>query len=163
MTKTDEQQTPGALLIQPASVLAVALLVLNDHVLKDLWGNTTTGKLSDIAGVFLFPLLILSIVRLLDPFRPGIGQGPLAAASAAALTGAGFAAVKLLGPVGDSYATTVGAVRWLALLGTGGLRPIEVVRDPTDLLVLPVLIASYVLASKGSGGPAEVDRTSGLA
>ncbi len=146
MTGTAEQQPPGALLIRPLSVFAVGLLILNDHVFKDLWANTLTGKLSDIAGVFLFPLLLLSVVRLLGPFRPGIGQGPTAVANAVALTGVGFSAVKLIGPVGDSYASTIGAIRWLALLGSVELRPIEVVRDPTDLLVLPVLIASYVVA-----------------
>ncbi|MCP5035073.1 MAG: hypothetical protein GY939_24985 [Actinomycetia bacterium] len=148
MSRTAEQHPPGDLLLHPVVVFAVGLLVLNDHVFKDLWANTTTGKLSDIAGVFLLPLLILSVARLLAPLRPGIGQGPTAVASAVALTGVGFAAVKLIGPVGDSYAMTIGAIRWLVLLGTVELRPIEVVRDPTDLLVLPVLIASYVVGRR---------------
>ena len=153
MTGAAERQPPGALLIQPVSMFAVGLLILNDHLLKDLWANATTGKLSDVAGVFLFPLLILSVVRLLRPRRAGFGQGTTAVANAVALTGVGFAAVKLVGPVGDSYASAISTIRWLAQLGAGELRPIEVVRDPTDLLVLPVLIASYVVARQsGDGG-----------
>lgn len=37
-------------------LLGLSLLLLNDFVLKELLGNWFTGKLSDFAGLFIFPL-----------------------------------------------------------------------------------------------------------
>jgi len=37
-------------------LLGLTLLLLNDLVLKELYGNWFTGKLSDFAGLFIFPL-----------------------------------------------------------------------------------------------------------
>lgn len=44
------------ILTSPAFVAALALLLLNDFALKPLFGNALTGKLSDFAGLFVFPL-----------------------------------------------------------------------------------------------------------
>ena len=38
-------------LAHPGSVLALVVLVLNDHVLKQAWPGLVTGKLSDVAGL----------------------------------------------------------------------------------------------------------------
>jgi len=40
----------------PGFLIALAVLVINDHVLKYEFHNSITGKLSDIAGLFLFPI-----------------------------------------------------------------------------------------------------------
>ena len=55
-----------ATLCQPAPVVAMLVLVGNDHVLKGrgVLPGFVTGKLSDIAGLFLFPILLAAIVRL---------------------------------------------------------------------------------------------------
>ena len=55
-----ELKTPGAGegLLHPVPLLAIGLLVLNDHVLKDAFHNAVTGKLSDFAGMAFFPLLL---------------------------------------------------------------------------------------------------------
>lgn len=37
-------------------IVAVAILVVNDHVLKAVWPGFVTGKVSDFAGLFAFPL-----------------------------------------------------------------------------------------------------------
>jgi hypothetical protein len=37
-------------------IVALALLLLNDFLLKALYGNVLTGKISDFAGLFVFPL-----------------------------------------------------------------------------------------------------------
>lgn len=44
------------LLTDPVLLCAVALLLANDFVLKPLFHNALTGKLSDFAGLFAFPL-----------------------------------------------------------------------------------------------------------
>lgn len=144
--------TPGDLLLHPISLTAVALLLVNDHVLKSLWGNALTGKLSDVAGVLLFPLLLITAARLgLDRRCPHLTRGPVAVAAAVGVTAAGFAAVKLIGPVGDAYALTIGALRWMARLGSGELRPIVVVRDSSDVLVLPVLAITVAVINRVDG------------
>lgn len=134
---------PGDLLLHPLALAAVVVLLVNDHVLKGLYGNAVTGKLSDLAGVFLLPLVLLGCVEvaLRAGGRPDWASGPRRILGAVLLTGFGFAAVKAIGPVGDAYGFAIGMLR-------GGRPPIEVIRDLTDLVVLPVLAGSWLLASR---------------
>ena len=150
---------PGDLLLRAPALIAVALVVVNDQILKERYGNWLTGKLSDIAGVFVLPLVIVSALELA---RWSLGRHPWASsrpevALAIATTAIGFASVKLVGPVGDTYANAIGWIR--AVVASSARRewqptgPIEVIRDWTDLLVLPVLIGSWLLAHNRSDGP----------
>lgn len=41
-------------------IIALAILLLNDFILKDLYGNWLTGKLSDFAGLFAFSLFFIA-------------------------------------------------------------------------------------------------------
>lgn len=50
------------LLTSPGFLLAVTLLVLNDIWLKPEFGGWWTGKLSDFAGLYAFPLLLTALV-----------------------------------------------------------------------------------------------------
>src|SRR5262245_37588888 len=114
-------------LVHPAPLAAVGLLALNDHFFKGsgLLPGAVTGKLSDFAGLFFFPLLLASIARgasLALRGRDVEDRRSLAAAVALA-TALGFAAVKLLPAVNDLVARTWGAM----------------VMDPTDLIALPMV------------------------
>ena len=60
---------PGDLLRHPVALIALAAWLLNDHVLKSAFGNEWTGKLSDGAGLIVFPLLLLSVCTWLIPSR----------------------------------------------------------------------------------------------
>ena len=51
-------------LVQPLTLASVALLLLNDHILKWLIPSWLTGKLSDFAGLFFFPYLVLAFASL---------------------------------------------------------------------------------------------------
>ena len=42
-------------------IIGLTTLLLNDFVLKGLYGNWLTGKLSDFAGLFIFPLFWCAI------------------------------------------------------------------------------------------------------
>ncbi len=140
----------------PLPIGALVVLVVNDRVLKAAFGNTATGKLSDIAGVFLLPLVFVSI---LEVARWAIRRRPWSCSPrelvvAIAVTGVGFGATKLFGPIAEAYGTAIGVVRWVGALpamgllgGIGSPEPIEVVVDPTDLLVLPVLVVTYLVAT----------------
>ena len=47
----------------------IALLIANDHVLKFVFHNAVTGKLSDVAICFLMPLLISAALGLIAGSR----------------------------------------------------------------------------------------------
>lgn len=49
------------LLLSPWFLLSLLCLVVNDHVLKQLFHNWLTGKLSDVAGLFAFTLFWLAM------------------------------------------------------------------------------------------------------
>ena len=49
------------ILSRPLFILALGLLLLNDFYLKYEFSNFLTGKLSDIAGLFLFPYFLSSL------------------------------------------------------------------------------------------------------
>ncbi|BBE43740.1 hypothetical protein F6X56_05945 [Rhodococcus erythropolis] len=134
---------PGDLLLSPWPLVSVSVILVNDHVLKGAFGNTMTGKLSDVAGVFLFPLLLLSVLEVLR--RKLAGRAAIV--WSIAVTGIGFAAVKTVSPIGDAYEWVIGFFRWTAGGFRGELLPIVVFRDPSDLWVLPILFASYLVVT----------------
>lgn len=119
-----------AALAHPLCLAAVALLLLNDHLLKPLWPGWLTGKLSDVAGLAFAPLLVALPLALLPTARRG-DRWLLWPAIAA--TGLWFAAAKTLPEV---HAAS------LALLSTLTNGPFTFQRDPTDLLALPALLAA---------------------
>src|SRR6187402_3574682 len=43
-------------------IIGLVILLLNDFVLKGLYGNWLTGKLSDFAGLFIFPLFFAALL-----------------------------------------------------------------------------------------------------
>jgi hypothetical protein len=49
------------ILTKPLFILALGILLLNDFYLKYEYSNVLTGKLSDFAGLFLFPYLLSSL------------------------------------------------------------------------------------------------------
>jgi len=49
------------LLLSPGFLLALLLLILNDHVFKYTFHNLVTGKLSDLAGLFVFSIFWLAL------------------------------------------------------------------------------------------------------
>jgi hypothetical protein len=115
---------PGrfAALSHPALTGAVAVLAVNDQVLKARFGGWWTGKLSDFAGVFVIGVLGGMLTR-----RPRLAM---------ILTGVLFAAMKLLAPVGP----------WLAPLLGGAVR-----RDGTDLVALAALWPAYNFVMRVGG------------
>jgi hypothetical protein len=165
-------RVPGQLLLHPGALVAIGVIAVNDHVLKPWLGNTVTGKLSDVAGLFVFPLVVLAT---LEWVRWAIRRVPVAtrrqevgearrhdrrassnqeAVVAVGVTAGGFAAVKLLPVVGTAYVTAIGGVRWvgesavslMAGEGVASLASIHLTRDPSDLVALPVLLVSYLVA-----------------
>ena len=108
--------------MHPVTLVAVAVLLLNDWVLKRAWRDgplhAIAGKLSDIAGLAFAPVVLTAAIGL---------------ALAIAATAFGFAAVKL------SPAAAEAVVSALSYLG----RPASIYLDRTDLLCLPALAVAY--------------------
>jgi hypothetical protein len=143
-------------LLHPVPLAAIALLALNDQVMKAAWPGVLTGKLSDVAGLVFAPLAIVALAELLAAAthrhrRPS--QTWLTIAVAA--VGLGYVAVKLLPPAEIAYDWLLGAVQWpfaaIADVASGralsGIRPVAVVPDATDLVALPALWLAHAIGS----------------
>jgi hypothetical protein len=55
------------LLGSPVFATSVAVLLLNDHVLKSMWPGVVTGKLSDVAGVVMIAIVLTALTGRVDP------------------------------------------------------------------------------------------------
>ncbi len=149
---------PAGGLLHPAPLLAIALLLVNDHVLKGSWPGFVTGKLSDLAGLVFFPLVLQAAVEVLlrAVGRPW-GPSRRVLASAIAATALCFAAIQLWAPAGQAWSWGLGALQWPVhalrggLVGRGlpDLLPTAHTPDPTDLMALPVLVLTWAVGSAG--------------
>ena len=57
------------LLAHPATLAAIALLLINDHLLRRLWPSELTGKLGDFAWLFFIPFALTALLALVWPGR----------------------------------------------------------------------------------------------
>jgi hypothetical protein len=145
-------------LLSPVTLAALGLLVLNDHVLKAAWPGPVTGKLSDLAGLAFFPILLLSAWELILALT-GRWRGPTvrALAIAVAVSMAGFIVAKTVPSAAEAAGWMLGIAQWLLalpirVLAGLPLSPVAratVVADPTDLAALPALaLAIWVGVSR---------------
>ena len=114
---------------RPLPLGAVIVLLVNDHWLKGagLLPSWLTGKLSDVAGLFFFPILLATLARYALDERAERGRHFLEKSSVV-VTGVVFAVLKLW-PAASAWATRSWGV---------------VVCDPTDLVALPSLALAYL-------------------
>jgi len=118
--------------LHPVTLAAVALLLLNDWVLKPRFrGSFVTGKLSDVAGLVFAPVVLSAAIglalRVLG--RPGyLSHRRLVLCCAA--TALGFAVVKLYAPIGDIVARMIG-------------HGASFYPDWTDVLCTPCVLIAY--------------------
>jgi len=145
---------PRDLLLHPLPLVAIALLVINDHVLKAAMPGWWTGKLSDFAGLTFFPLLLAACV---DAVRRARDPRALVRGAAVA-TAIGFALVKTLPVATDAFRWAVGALQWPlaaahAIVSGAAIHaplPVVAVTDPTDLIALPFAAIAIMLARADS-------------
>lgn len=117
---------PGRALLTPTWLASLALLGVNDHLLKGagLVPGVVTGKLSDIVGMIVAPALLAVLLGLRS--RRGLLLAHVAIAAV-------FAAIKLSPAAADA---------WSWLMGLVGV-PWVITVDPTDLLALPALALGW--------------------
>lgn len=157
---TDRVATPALPVgeaMHPLTLAAVAVLVVNDWVLKAHWHNALTGKLSDVAGLAFAPVVLTAAIGLVlhaaaklgARIDPSLSRRRLLLAIVA--TGTGFALVKLVPDVGDAVARAIG-------------HGAEFYPDRTDLFTLPALVIAFYIGRDELrrvplGRPAAVLRT----
>lgn len=131
------------LLAHPACLAALALLLINDHLLRRWWPSWWTGKIGDLAWLLIAPFALAAVLAWLLPLREPARERwvfPLAFG----LTGVGFAALKMSPVLMDV------AIR----NGSAALRtPLTILPDPADLLALPVLALAFLLWRKAPARP----------
>jgi len=147
--------TPGALMCHPIALAALALLLLNDHILKTLAPGLLTGKLSDVAGLAYFPLLLVAVVELGAGRLGRLHRNALllAAISATAIV---FACAKSLPTATAVYNEALGSLQWVLSGGPITGReptPTGAVTDASDLLAMPALLLAWLVGSVRAGTP----------
>ncbi len=125
-------------LTHPVVILSIAVLAVNDHVLKQAVPSWVTGKASDVAGLVFFPLLLAALAEW---GLPRVAPARVLAGAIVA-TGAAFAAVQLVPAAADAYSVGLGALQYPAA-PTAGLRRVAVTPDATDLLALPAAAVAW--------------------
>jgi hypothetical protein len=122
-------------LSHPLTWLALALLLVNDHLLRVLWPSWGTGKLGDFAWLFFAPLVLAALLSLVIPAR---WKKQLGIVSWVAFLGTTlfFGLAKSL-PAFNTL--TVNLTE--AVIGS----PASIRRDLSDLLALAVIPLSYLL------------------
>jgi hypothetical protein len=153
-TRAPARPQAGDALLHPLAIGAVAVLVVNDHLLKAAYPGLVTGKLSDVAGLVFFPLLLVGLAEVVLA-AAGRWTAPSQAALRAAvvLTACLFAAAKATAAGALAAGIALGILRWapgaLAAVLAGspvpGFGPAAVTVDPTDLLALPALLAALAV------------------
>jgi len=121
-------------LVDRRFVAAVALLVLNDRVLKGALGagpfGLATGKLSDVAAMVIGPVLVAAIAPVLTRRHPSLALVP---------PGLLLTAINLSAPLARAYASGLETITRLDH---------HIVVDPSDLVgLLGLPIAARILAA----------------
>lgn len=123
-----------ACLQHPLTLLSIAILLLNDHVLKVVSPSWVTGKLSDFAGLFFFPFIVAAGLSLalfkFNLSRQRIGQ------IAFGLVAVWFVLLKTA-PLVNSLTAQFASL----FIGT----PARLILDPTDLIALFVMLPAWML------------------
>jgi hypothetical protein len=118
----------------PSTILSIAILLMNDQVLKVVYPSWITGKLSDFAGLFFFPFIVSVILGIsLSKFRISkINLGKISFG----LVVVWFSLIKTI-PLVNALTTDLSSI----LLG---YRTIFIL-DPTDLVALLSTIPAYII------------------
>jgi len=133
-------------------LVAVAALVLNDHVLKQHFPGLITGKLSDFAGLFFFPLFLADVLSIMR--RPS-SRVLIGTCLATAIV---FALVKTTAIGHSVYCVGLGMLQ--APL-RGGYHRVRMTMDATDLVALVAIVGAYLYATRSFGTAVAASRLDG--
>ena len=139
---------PGEEFLHPIPIAAMVILGINDHILKGsgYLPGLITGKLSDFAGLFFFPLFLTALLNtfMFAGFRLCRGVRWNYSLTRGKLLGALFLSALIFAPLqvsstcGKWYIRILETVDFLDLF-----QGFAVTKDPWDLLALFVLPFVY--------------------
>jgi hypothetical protein len=139
---SDRGKAPGLPVgeaLHPATLAAVAVLVINDWLLKPWFrGSVVTGKLSDLAGIVFAPVVLSAVIGLglAGLRRLGVRTDPTLTlrriVACCAATALGFAVVKLWPAAGSALAHVIG-------------HGASFYPDWTDVLCTPAVLVAYAI------------------
>jgi len=142
---SSSRNIPGAELCRPLPLAGLALMALNDHLLRVRWPGLVTGKISDLAVLLYLPGLLAAFAASLllawNALARRLGAreldaGPTRARILAAcfLSGLALVLLKLSPAARDLYVHALAAIDFVRE------RPrYRLELDPTDLVALVVL------------------------
>ena len=107
-------------MLHPLTLISLVVLVLNDHFLKWAHPSFITGKLSDVAGMILAPIVLSAATK---------HRAPWLCALAVAIV---FTLTKTWSPANHAWCATLGPL----------------VKDATDLLALPFAALAVIVARR---------------
>lgn len=132
-------------LVHPVTVAALAVWLVNDHLLKGTGPGWLTGKLSDVACLMVVPWMPVVAYTLV---RPGNHLPRAWLFVSCVLTGMVMVTINVWDGAAWAYRYGLAALQWpfqwmtatMAGHGFAPLRPVALTMDPTDLLTLPALL-----------------------
>lgn len=152
-------------LLHPVPLVALALLVVNDHVLKSTHPGWLSGKLSDVAVLALLPFVVLALADLAALAMPRLpAPGERAVLAAVIGSAALFAAIEVTPLGADAYRWGLALAQWpvhAAGATLGGmplpdLRPVMLTADVSDLLTLPAAATIILVMRRPTRAPRPV-------
>jgi hypothetical protein len=162
---------PGDALRHPLVLVMLTLWILNDHVFKAMFGNVLTGKLSDIAGLVVFPLMLVAAYEIGCALR-GLRAVHTAAVLWASLgaSAALMISINLFDVCADACRLGLGLAQWpfvgLGSIVMGGNLPplaqVNLTMDPTDLWALPALLIPYMVTRHQHWSENNLERSSSI-
>ncbi len=149
--------TKGSFVLHPCALGALVLWALNDHLLKGNGPGFLTGKLSDVAGLIFFPLLIAALIEVLGFLLRRdwtLSKRPMQIALIYTIVL--YVGINLVPWFDAQHEVFLGYVRWpldalTALLQgaeVGPVRSVVLTLDPTDLILLPLLWLPHRIYSR---------------
>jgi hypothetical protein len=141
-------------LIHPLPLAALAVLLVNDHLLKPNVPSLLTGKLSGIAVLVLLPFVLLAaweVARFIRPSFAAIGRRLVI--GSVVVTVLSYVGIEIVPFAADVYRVGLGAAQWpvralaSALAGEAmpALAPVLLTSDVTDLFVTPIALGVLVI------------------
>lgn len=120
----------------PTTWVSIAVLLINDHILKNLCPSFLTGKLSDFAGLFFFPFIVaLGLSLILARFKFSTRNIGIIAFVSVAIW---FTLIKTVQPI-NSLATQI-----TLLLGI----PSRFILDSTDVIAVSIMFPAWLIWGK---------------
>lgn len=147
--------------LHPLVIVSIVVLMVNDHFLKEQYPSLLTGKLSDVAGLIFFPVVVFSLFELTQRWQ----RKPLPSFRVAVVIcltcGVGFALVKTVPAINAAYCQVLAGLRWPFRAGSAlwsgepvpGLERVIVLRDATDLWTVAAVVVAMLILRGVTGRP----------